>query len=351
MNKLILITGMVTLLALGQSTFGMAEVPITITLGGTQYWVDSSRDVDDDLYPSGAIEYRFGERWAAEAFIMDGDTDGDNGFDADMTQWHLDALYYLKPYKRFHPYLAIGGGQLKRDWDVPTGNLDNVDEQLNGGAGVRYYLDDHWSLRGDARYVYGLDDSDSNFALTLGVSYGFAPPPGRSKAPAPMPAPAPEPEPEPVPVDSDGDGVMDDADQCPGTPANTRVDERGCEIKFVRGESAKLQVNFAFDSAAVDKRYLKDIEDLADFLKRHQDLVVEIEAHTDSKGSEAYNQGLSQRRANSVIKILEEDYGVPADRLMAHGYGESKPVASNDTDQGRAQNRRVMASLEVKGDE
>ena len=348
MKQRIFIAGMVTSLSLIWSAVSSAEVPITVTLGGTQYWVDSSREIDDDLYPSGAIEYRFGERWAAEGFLMDGDTDGDNGFDADVTQWHLDALYYLKPHDRFHPYLAFGGGQLKRDWDVPNGNLDNTDEQLNTGAGVRYYLNDHWSLRGDARYVFGMDDSDSNFALTFGVSYGFAPPPGR-KAPAPMPEPAPEP--EPIPVDSDGDGVFDDADQCPNTPPNTRVDKRGCEIKFVRGESAKLQVNFAFDSAEVDKSYLKDIEDLADFLKRHKDLVVEIEAHTDSKGSEVYNQGLSQRRANSVIKILEEDFGIPANRLMARGYGESQPIASNETDAGRAQNRRVMASLEVKGGE
>jgi len=348
MKNRIVIAGLASLLTLGWSLPGAADLPVTVTLGGTQYWVDDSREIDDDLYPSVGIEYRFGPRWATEFFFMGGDTDGDNGFDVDVTQWHLDALYYLEPGKQFHPYLAFGGGQLKRDWDVPAGNLDNVDEQLNAGAGFRYYLSDHWSLRGDARYVLGLDDNDNNFALTLGVSYGFAPPPSRVRA---APAPEPAPEPAPVPVDSDGDGVMDDADQCPGTPPNTRVDEHGCEIKFVRGESARLQVNFAFDSAAVDTRYMKDIEDLAAFLKRHPDLVVEIEAYTDSKGSDEYNLGLSQRRADAVIRILEERFGVEADRMVARGYGEARPIASNDTAEGRAENRGVMASLDVKGGE
>ena len=78
------------------------------------------------------------------------------------------------------------------------------------------------------------------------------------------------------------------------------------------------------------------------------DVVVEIEAHTDSTGPEAYNQGLSQRRAESVIRVLTDRFGVPADRLVPRGYGESRPIAGNDTEEGRAANRRVVVSLSSK---
>ena len=235
--------------------------------------------------------------------------------------------------------LERGIRALERDWDVPNGNLDEVDEEANFGGGVHWFFTDNWSLRGDARYLFGFDDDTSDFTVSVGVAYRFGAP---KKARV---APAPEPEPEPAPLDSDGDGVLDRDDDCPGTPAGRTVDERGCEPRFVRGESVQLQVNFGFDSDAVDTNYLDDIEALANFMKRHPDVTAEIEAHTDSMGPESYNQGLSQRRAESVIKILTDRFGIPADRLVPRGYGESDPIASNDTEEGRAANRRVMATL------
>jgi OOP family OmpA-OmpF porin len=319
-----------------------AEPPATLTLGGTYNIFDDDREVDDELTPFGALGFRFTERWGGEFWFSDGETDGDIGFDADITRWHLDALYYLSPRGRFHPYLAGGGGQLQRDWDVPNGSLDATDEEANFGAGAHWFLSDNFSLRADARYLFGFDDDTSDFTLSLAVAYRFA-------APAPArrsePAPEPEPEPEPQPVDSDGDGVMDPDDACPGTPPGVQVDERGCEVRFAPGESVELQVNFAFDSDEVDTRYLDDIEALADFMKRHPDVVADIEAHTDSMGPESYNIGLSRRRAAAVIEVLTERFGIPADRLVPRGYGESRPVAGNDTQQGRAANRRVMATL------
>jgi OOP family OmpA-OmpF porin len=257
----------------------------------------------------------------------------------------MGALYYLQPRGKFHPYLAGGGGQLKRDWDVPNGNLDGTDEEANFGAGAHWFLSDNFSLRADTRYLFGFEDDTSDFTVSLGLSYRFGAPAPR---PEPRPAPEPEPEPEPQPVDSDGDGVMDPDDACPGTPRGTKVDERGCEVRFVRGESVQLQVNFAFDSDAVDTSYLDDIQALAEFMKRHTDVVADIEAHTDSMGPEAYNMGLSQRRAESVIEVLTEQYGIPGNRLVPRGYGESRPIADNDTEEGRAANRRVMASLSSK---
>ena len=115
--------------------------------------------------------------------------------------------------------------------------------------------------------------------------------------------------------------------------------------------SIKLLVNFDFDSAVVKEQYFNDLGELAAFLKRFEDLQVDVEGHTDSVGPEDYNQQLSQRRAQAVVDMLVNQYGIASSRLEAKGYGETRPVASNDTAEGRAENRRVMATLEVEYEE
>ncbi|MEE4190834.1 MAG: OmpA family protein [Halieaceae bacterium] len=329
------------------STASAEGPPITFSAGGSYNIFDDDREVDDDSAYFGAIEFRFTERWATEFWYSDGEADGDNGFDVDTLRWHLDALYYLKPRGNLQPYLAAGGGQLEREWDVPNGNLDEVDNEANFGGGVHWYFTDNFSLRGDARYLFGFDDDTSDFTVSIGLSYRLGTPQPRRRAAEPEPAPEPEPEPEPL--DSDGDGVLDEDDACPGTPAGRRVDARGCEPRFIAGESVQLKVNFGFDSANVDPNFLDDIQALADFMKRHPEVTTTIEAHTDSMGPEAYNLGLSQRRADSVIEVLTNRFGIAASRLTAEGFGESQPIESNDTEAGRAANRRVVASIATEG--
>jgi len=336
-------------------TTGFAGSPLTLTLGGSQHIFAYDREVDDKLTPFGAVEFRFTERWAGEFWYATGETDGDNGFDADIDRWHLNALYYLRSSGGLHPYLAIGGGQLERDWDLPGGALSEVDEEANVGAGAHYFLSDNVSLHGDVRYLFGFDDSTYDFTLSLGVAYRFgaAPKAARAAAPraAPEVAPRAAPAPEPQRPDSDGDGVHDDMDDCPGTASGSRVDARGCEIKVTRVASIRLLVQFEFDKDEVREHHFADIEDLADFLKRFDDIYVDIEGHTDSIGSLDYNLELSRRRANAVVEILVNEYGIPAHRLKGKGYGESRPIATNDTAEGRAANRRAMATLEVEYEE
>jgi OOP family OmpA-OmpF porin len=112
--------------------------------------------------------------------------------------------------------------------------------------------------------------------------------------------------------------------------------------------SIKLKINFDFDSSKVQEQYFADLNELAEFLKRFSDLQVDVDGHTDSVGSESYNQQLSQRRAQAVVDVLVNEFGIARDRLDPIGFGESQPVASNDTAEGRAMNRRVMATLEVE---
>ncbi len=141
------------------------------------------------------------------------------------------------------------------------------------------------------------------------------------------------------PIDSDEDGVPDYLDRCPNTPQGYKVDKNGCFI------SATLKINFEFNSTEIDPKYYPEIEKFAKFLKLNPNVKVEIQGHTDSVGSDKYNLILSQKRAEAVRNLLIKKYGINPNRLTAKGYGESKPVASNLTEEGRAKNRRVEAVI------
>ena len=135
-------------------------------------------------------------------------------------------------------------------------------------------------------------------------------------------------------IDTDGDGVCDDVDVCPGTPKGVKVDERGCWTL----EQTYL---FDFDKAVVKQEFLPLIDEIAEILNQNPKMTVQLEGHTDSIGTDAYNQGLSERRANAVKKALIDKAGVDTERLDTVGYGESKPIMTNETKEGRAKNRRV----------
>ncbi|NQD93565.1 OmpA family protein [Pseudomonas sp. CrR25] len=110
----------------------------------------------------------------------------------------------------------------------------------------------------------------------------------------------------------------------------------------------ELDVKFDFDKSKVKEESYSDIKNLADFMKQYPQTSTVVEGHTDSIGTDAYNQGLSERRANAVRDVLVNQYGVEGGRVNAVGYGESRPVADNATDAGRAINRRVEAEVEAR---
>jgi len=110
----------------------------------------------------------------------------------------------------------------------------------------------------------------------------------------------------------------------------------------------ELDVKFDFDRAVVKQDSMGDIQDLADFMKQYGQTSTVVEGHTDSVGTDAYNQRLSERRANAVRDLLVNQHGLDASRVDAVGYGESRPVADNSTEEGRAINRRVEAEVEAR---
>ncbi len=145
--------------------------------------------------------------------------------------------------------------------------------------------------------------------------------------------------------DSDGDGVVDSKDLCPNTPQEVKkVDKNGCFT------TRNLHINFKTGSSQIDVNSLPKIEEFANFLKSVPLYNVTIVGHTDNVGTRANNLKLSQRRANRVKDLLIEE-GVDADSITAIGKGEDNPVASNNTAQGRAQNRRIEAILQEKNNQ
>ncbi|HET9862439.1 MAG TPA: OmpA family protein [Steroidobacteraceae bacterium] len=138
-------------------------------------------------------------------------------------------------------------------------------------------------------------------------------------------------------LDGDGDGVVDRLDKCPDTPRGDRVDAVGCTFK----EELVLQgVIFETNSAELRPESIPVLQDAISTLKRYPELSIEVAGHTDSRGSDAYNLQLSARRADSVLEYLVD--GGVTNTLTSRGYGERQPVASNATEDGRQQNRRVV---------
>lgn len=232
--------------------------------------------------------------------------------------------------KNFHPALNVGGGTLidlgYRGLALRTEArllAQNNSKSIEGRSSIFDY-----------RFLVGLQVPFSAFLSQT------------EAAPPPPPADCPLAVVDPVTgrvdcdPDSDGDGVPDRLDQCPGTLPGTVVDARGCPMipsaQVIRG------VNFETGSAVLLPESKRILDGTAEAIKSMTDpnLLIEIAGHTDSVGSAAYNLMLSQQRAEAVRQYLISR-GVPSQQLTAQGYGKSQPIADNDTEEGRAQNRRV----------
>jgi OOP family OmpA-OmpF porin len=138
------------------------------------------------------------------------------------------------------------------------------------------------------------------------------------------------------PRDSDGDGVMDAQDRCPRTPRGADVDGRGCWV--IAG------LNFDTDQAEIKSEFRPRLDRVVQVLKDNPSVRIRVDGHTDDRGSAAYNQQLSERRAAAVADYLTSR-GVAPSRLESKGFGESSPAAPNDTRENRYRNRRTELSV------
>jgi outer membrane protein OmpA-like peptidoglycan-associated protein len=161
--------------------------------------------------------------------------------------------------------------------------------------------------------------------------------------------------------DEDDDGVFDRRDRCPDTPANTPVEHHGCPLPQYPASAPPVEpqapttevitlndagkVLFDFDKSDLTQEARSQLDGLMSKLSHANVASIRVVGHTDSVGTDAYNQGLSERRASSVVEYLLTQ-GLSPDKLTSEGKGESEPVADNETDEGRAQNRRVELHIQ-----
>lgn len=253
-------------------------------------------------------------------------------------------------FKTVHPYVGAGVGSVHYGFRNATVNgtyygdhsTNQFGYQAGGGVGVD--LTRHLTLAIDYRYmqakrgyfaVAGGQEVNTfyraNMALaSLRYSFGSEPPP---------PPPAPEPAVEVVPVEPAPPPVEAAPEPAPACnpPAGLKVDEN-CHIVE---QSLVIQgVDFEFNSAQLTAPAQQTLDSVATALAAQPEVHVEIQGHTDNIGTAKYNLKLSQRRAESVKAYLVSK-GVNADNLTAKGFGLTKPIADNSTDEGRAKNRRV----------
>ena len=344
---------------------------------------DNDRGIDDSEFYGIALGYGLSHNWSLELSYLEGDADGQNGsLEQDITIYRLDALSDLPHFgnSAWNAYLVGGVGIADFDQEGVGERLDET--QINLGIGLKTQLGSGFSLRGDVRAIDNIDQGDdqddfgTDFAFQLALTYGF----GKVYQHAAAPAPAPKPKPAPVKkeIDSDGDGVLDSADACPNTPKGVKVNSRGCPldtdrdgvydyldkcpgtkpglkvdtvgcpIKLTSAVDIQLNVNFDTNKSIVKPQYFNEIKRVADFMNQYEGTRVEVQGHTDSRGSSAYNKALSQRRADAVAAVLTREHGVASSRVTARGYGEENPIASNDNEAGRAANRRVVGSVSAQ---
>lgn len=321
---------------------------------------DDRFQLDDAETAVFGAEARFLKNWGLELMVNYAEPDNEDGIgalDAEVTGGSLSTVYYFANSSNWLPYTALGVGHKAVAYD---NDQDDEFTEFNAGLGVRYIVNDNLHIRGDARALFGADDESEGSLITIGLSYAFG---GGSSAspdrdsdgdgvndrkdkcpntPAGVAVDA-----SGCALDGDGDGVPNYRDKCPNTEAGAKVDEFGCKFSVTETESIKLRVLFAFDSAEIPQAFTGDIRDVANFMKAHPSVKAVVEGHTDSVGSESYNQGLSQRRADAVRNALINDYGIASNRLSAVGFGEGRPIADNSTSEGRQKNRRVMAVIQV----
>lgn len=219
---------------------------------------------------------------------------------------------------------------------------------LNYGLGLRYDISYYGiSIKSDVRHLIAVENSANDVMYTLGLAM----PLGKKynddiKATVPIVKEEKseekkeiiEQKPVILPQDDDNDGVINKLDKCPNTTKGVKVNSDGCV------ETINLNINFDNNSAIIKNIYNEKLVSFAKIMQENKNLTAVIEAHTDSKGSDSYNQTLSNQRAISVVNALKS-YNIDSSRLKAVGYGESQPIASNDNEEGKAQNRRVTALL------
>lgn len=323
---------------------------------------------EDGLYTGAAlgIELTPSTQFQVEYGVSNTDAESQNGADNLDAEQEMITGNFLIGTEEFtgytdsalKPYMLIGAGQSKLDIEDSSGNevANSTDTIGNLGLGAMYRINDALSLRGEARAIHNFDENWWEGMALAGLEVVL----GGHLAPTVAVPPIEEPmveqpyvdntpivliEPE---MDSDGDGVIDSLDACPGTPMNQVVDARGCPVEVLIDDALKMELRVFFDNdkSNIKAQYQPEIAKVAEKMREYPNSTARIEGHASKTGPSArYNQRLSEARAVAVKSMLTNEFGIAPNRLSTVGYGYDQPIASNDTEEGRAMNRRVYAII------
>ncbi|MDN3452305.1 MULTISPECIES: OmpA family protein [unclassified Psychrobacter] len=318
---------------------------------------------EDGLYTGAAlgIELTPSTQFQVEYGVSDTDAIDQNGsdnFDAEQEMISGNFLIGTEEFTgytdgAFKPYMLIGAGQSKLEIKDATGDKISGTKDTIGnlGLGAMYRINDALSLRGEARAIHNFDNNWWEGMALAGLEVVL----GGHLAPTVAVPPMKEPVVDNTPVvvveadlDSDGDGVPDSIDACPGTPMNVVVDERGCPVPVDITDELKMELRVFFDNdkSAIKNQYKPEISKVAEKMREYPNSTARVEGHASKTGPSArYNQRLSEARAVAVKSMLTNEFGIAPNRLSTVGYGYDNPIASNDTEEGRAMNRRVYAII------
>ncbi len=366
---------------------------------------DSNREVGNSLTGGLGVGFWINPHLTLDVEGLMDNADYDNDSGRDGKQWEsiqVDVAarwYFMDPASPWRPYVMGGVGAVRHSAvsgivertgvTYPCRTIDvlhtNETCVLSGaghgwgpmatlGVGVLYNINDRIALRGElaARYYRDSTSSrlagftqrpgDDQFGRTRGqtswvdglATVGLVIKMGHAAPPPPPPA-APPPA-DCSTMDSDHDGVNDCNDKCPNTaagtivgpdgcPQNVVIDLRGVNFKFDRPKKGETNIGPTLKAPESDSMAILD--QAVDTLNRYPQVQIEIDGYTDSIGTDQYNQGLSDRRANIVDQYLTS-HGISSDRVTAvKGFGETHPIDTNKTAAGRQRNRRV--ELVVQG--
>jgi OOP family OmpA-OmpF porin len=250
----------------------------------------------------------------------------------------MDILYNFMPDKKLVPYLAVGGGGTT----IETRHDHDASATFNYGGGLKYFVTDSIALRGDVRHLLAFETHPdthtlNNFEYTVGLTFLFG---GTKPALAPVAVAAATPEPEAAPAPAAE--LVREAPPAP-LPVAEPTPER---MKYC----VSLGIEFDIDKSDVRPQYHDEVARVGNFMKKYPTTTAVIEGYTDEVGGDDYNMQLSQRRAESVVKYLETNFGIDSSRLSAKGYGKAKPTADNATDAGKQKNRRINAIIDCAVD-
>ncbi|MEB2327836.1 MAG: OmpA family protein [Pseudomonas sp.] len=318
----VVIGSMVAATSFGALAQGQGAVEVEAF--GKHYFSDSSRGFEDEgeLYGAGASYFLTDDVSLGLSYGEYHDVTSDdpvNGSHKNIkgSLTSLDAAYHFgAPGVGLRPYVSAGVAHQSIGQAARSGRDHST--YANIGAGLKYYFTENLFAKASVDGMHNIDRGDSEWMAGVGVGLNFGGGARQVAAVEPTPEPAPAPivdtEPEPAP-------------------------------EVVRVE---LDVKFDFDKSRVREESYGDIKNLADFMQQYPQTSTTVEGHTDSVGTDQYNQRLSERRAEAVRDVLVNQYGVEGGRVNSVGYGESRPVADNATDAGRQINRRVEAEVEAQ---